>query len=264
MDYHVNAKLFMRKILNRLLIVLVVLLVLAAVAAHFFLDAAIKRGVETVGPKLTQTDIKLDAVRLFLLSGSGSLNGLVVGNPEGFKSANAISVGSTSLALQPASLLSDKIVIKSIKVQAPEITFEQGLHGNNLNKIKANLQAAAGGDNKSEPTKPAQAGKKLEVDELVISGGKVRVSVTGLGGATVSLPDIRMSGLGTGPDGITPAELTKEVLNTLLDEAIKQAGTVIADVSKGAKYLTNELQNTATNTTEKVTKSVTDLFKKKQ
>jgi uncharacterized protein involved in outer membrane biogenesis len=264
LGYPIRAtKLFMKKIFFRLLLVLLVLLVAGAVAAHFFLDAAVKRGVETFGPKLTQVEVKLDAVKLSLLSGSGALSGLVVGNPEGFKSANAISVGSTSLALQPASLLSDKIVIKSIKVQAPEITFEQGLHGNNLNKIKANLAAATGGATKEETAKSGQAGKKLQVDDLVISGGKVRVSVTGLGGATVSLPDIHLSGLGTGPDGITPAELTKEVLNTVLDAAIKQAGTVVADLSKGAKYLTNDAENAATNAAGKVTKSITDLFKKK-
>lgn len=254
----------MKKILFRVLLVLILLLLIAAVAGHFFLDAAIKRGIETVGPKLTQVDIKLDSVHLLLLSGSGDLNGLVVGNPEGFKTANAISVGSTSLALRPASLLSDKIVIKSINVQAPEITFEQGLHGNNLTKIKANLQAATGGGSNQEPAKETQGGKKLEVDDIVINGGKLHVSVTGLGGATVSMPPIHLSGLGKGPEGITPAELTKEIMDALLDESIKQAGTVVADVSKGAKYLTNDLGKAATNATEKATKSITDLFKKKQ
>ena len=42
----------MKKWLVRLLLGLVVLIILASVSIHFFLDSAIKRGVETVGPML--------------------------------------------------------------------------------------------------------------------------------------------------------------------------------------------------------------------
>ena len=69
-----------------------------------------------------KVQVKLDSVNLSLLSGSGKVQGLIVGNPEGFKTPQAISVGAASLALQPASLLADKIVVESINVQAPEIT----------------------------------------------------------------------------------------------------------------------------------------------
>src|SRR6266702_3012137 len=162
----------MKKIMVRLFLVLVVLLVLAAIAVHFFLDDAIKRGVETIGPKLAKVEIKLDAVHLSLLSGSGKLNGLVVGNPEGFKSPSAISVGMASLALKPASLLSDKIIIQSINVQAPQITYETDLRANNLSKILANLEATSGGQEK-EPATPKETNstKKLQVDDFIISGG---------------------------------------------------------------------------------------------
>src|SRR5690242_13773529 len=117
----------MKKIITRVVIVLLVLIVVAALAVHFFLDGAIKRGVETFGPKLTKVDVKLDTVSLSILSGSGKVKGLFVGNPEGFKSPSAIQVGTASLALQPSSILSDKVVIHSINVQGPEITFETDL-----------------------------------------------------------------------------------------------------------------------------------------
>ncbi len=244
----------MKKIMVRLFLVLVVLLVLAAIAVHFFLDDAIKRGVETIGPKLAKVEIKLDAVHLSLLSGSGKLNGLVVGNPEGFKSPSAISVGMASLVLKPASLLSDKIVIQSINVQAPQITYETDLRANNLSKILANLEAASGGQEK-EPAKPKETtpAKKLQVDDLIISGGKVRVSVTALGGrsTTVSLPEIHLKDLGKDAE-----------VQVVLEAASKEAATVVTDLSKGATYLTKDLGKTATNSVQKATKSLGDLFKK--
>src|SRR6266850_5952006 len=101
----------MKKILVRLVIGLVILLVLGALAVHFFLDSAIKRGVETKGPQLAKVDVKLDAVHLSLLSGSGNLKGLLVGNPEGYKSPKAITVSNASLTLKPGSLLGKKLII---------------------------------------------------------------------------------------------------------------------------------------------------------
>src|SRR6266702_4272761 len=135
----------MKKLIVRLLIAGLVLVVLGVLAVSLFLDAGVKRGIETVGPMLTKVEVKLDSVSLSLLSGSGKVKGMVLGNPEGFKTPSAIQVGNASLALQPSSVFSDKVVIKSVNVHAPEITFETDLKGNNLSKIVANIQAATGG-----------------------------------------------------------------------------------------------------------------------
>src|ERR1035438_6091226 len=96
----------MKKVIIRIGIALVIVLIVTVVIIGLSLDGIVKRGVETVGPRLTKVDIKLDKVSLSILSGSGQIGGLTVGNPEGFKTPQAISVGSASLALQPGSLLS--------------------------------------------------------------------------------------------------------------------------------------------------------------
>ena len=262
----------MKKIIVRTLIALVVVLVLAVLAVGLFLDKAIKSGVETFGPKLTKVDITLQSVSLSLFSGSGTIKGLVVGNPPGFKTPSAIKVGTASLSLEPRSLLSDKMVVKSINVQGPEITFETDLKGNNLKKILANVQETTGGG-AQEPAKPqepaqpkeAKPAKKLEVDDFVISGGKVHVAVTALGGqsATIPLPDIHLQALGTGPEGITPGELAKQVLEAVEKGATQAAAGTVTDIGKGALYITKDLANTGTNAVESVTKGLGNLFKKK-
>ena len=75
----------MKKILIGALVVVVILIVVAVIGVSVFLDGAIKKGVETIGPEIAKVDIKLDGVSLSILSGSGSVKGLVVGNPEGYK-----------------------------------------------------------------------------------------------------------------------------------------------------------------------------------
>jgi uncharacterized protein involved in outer membrane biogenesis len=207
-----------------------------------------------------------------LLSGAGTIKGLLVGNPEGFKTPSAISVGEVTLALKPGSLLSDKIVIKTINVQAPEITFETDLRHNNLSKILSNLQEATGGAGK-EPAKPqepsqskeAKPAKKLQVDEFVITGGRIHVSATGLiqGTAMIPLPDIRLHDLGTGPDGITPAELTRIVLEAIETKAAQAASGAVTDISNGAVNAVKDLGNPGSNTLQNVTKRLGGFLKKK-
>ena len=255
----------MKKLLIRLIFLLVILAVLAVVAIGLFLDSAIKRGVETVGPMLTKVEVKLESASLSLFSGSGKIRGLLIGNPEGYKTSSAIKVGAASLALSPGSLLSDKIVIKSINVQGPEITFETDLKGNNLSKILANLEAATGGEKEPSEPKEAKPPKKLEVDDFNVIGGKIHVSVTALGGksATIPLPAIHLKDLGKDSDGITGAELAKVVLKAVIESSTKEAAGAVADLEKGAVYLGKPLEGATTNSLNKAARSIGDLFKKK-
>ena len=255
----------MKKLLVRIFLALIVLGILGVVAIGLFLDTAVKRGVEAVGPMLTKVDVKLDSVSLSLLSGNGKLKGLFVGNPSGYKTPSAIQVGTASLALQPSSIFSPKVVIRSIQLQAPEITFETDLKGNNLSKILDNLQSATGGGGSTGTAADSKAAKKLQVDDFLISGGKIHLSVTVLGGqsATVPLPEIHLTGLGQGPDGITVAELTKVVLSAIEKETAQVAASAVANLGNDAAGLTKGLGNTATGAVDKVTKGLGDLFKKK-
>lgn len=252
----------MKKLLIRIVIVMVVILVVAVLAIGFFLDGAVKKGVETFGPDLTKVTVKLDSVSLSILSGSGSIKGLLVGNPEGFQTPHAIKVGKASLAIAPGSVFSDKVVIKSIRIEAPEINYETGLAGgDNLHKILDNVTAAAGGGAASTNAsgKPA---KKLQVDEFLITGAKVSVSVKGTGGAAVPiiLPDIHLSNLGQGPEGITPAELTKKIVAQVSTDVAKASVKVVADIGKGAVKAVENIGKDPAGAAGKAAKSIGNLF----
>lgn len=255
----------MKKLLIRAVILVVVLVVAAVIGVALFLGGAIKKGVETVGPKIAKVDVKLDGVSLSILSGSGSIKGLVLGNPEGYKTPQAINVGNASLVVSPGSLLSDKIIVKSVRVDDAVITFEGGLSGNNLSKILDNVNASTGGDTaETGAAKDEKPGKKLQVDDFLITGAKVNVSLAGMAGksVTVPLPVVHLTNLGQGEDGVTPAELTKRVLNEVIHAATKVATSdTVKDLTKG---VTDAATKTATESIDKAAKSVTDIFKKKK
>ena len=114
----------MKKLIVRILILVVLLVVVALGAGVFFLGSIVKKGVEKVGPSVTKVSVKLDSAIISVFGGSGELKGFVVGNPDGFKSPEAMKVGTMSLKLSPMSIFGDKVVIQSIKVLEPEITLE--------------------------------------------------------------------------------------------------------------------------------------------
>lgn len=255
----------MKKIILGIGIAAVLLILIGLVVLAFSLDGIVKRGVETFGPKLTQTDVKLDQVSLSLLSGGGQINGLVIGNPAGFKAPHAISVGIARVVVQPGSLMSDKIVIRTVRVEAPEITLETGLNGTNLKKLLANLNEATASNNTNAPAAKASGpGKKLEVDDFLITGAKLDFTVTGLGSQTVTLPEIHLADLGKGPEGITSAELTKVVLTAIEKAAAKAVAENSGDLAKGAGNLVKGLAGkTNSAAVEKLGKGLGDLLKKK-
>jgi len=230
-----------KKILWSLVILLVVLVVVAVIVVGLFLGNIVKVGVEKVGPRITQVPITLDAVNLSLLTGSAKIRGLVVGNPAGYKTPQAISVGVVAVGVNPLSVLSDKIVIRSIEVRNPEITFEGSpFSGNNLTKIRDNVSGAPAASQQLSTNQTAQAAgkpaKKFEVDDFLIAGAKVHVSLSGMGGqdVTLPLPDIHLTNLGTGADGITATDLTKRALDALTAATVKAVASAATDIGKGA------------------------------
>jgi hypothetical protein len=222
----------MKKVIT-ILFVLLIILVLAGVTAAFFLGSIVKKGVETVGPQVAKVEVKLDSAALSLLSGSATLKGLLVGNPPGFDSPSAIKVGEISVGLEPRSVFSDKIVVHSISVIAPEITLH-GLRGDNLNKILQNIQASTGGGGsvQKQPGGPAGPGKKMQVDDLIIKDGKVNLVLPMVGAAALALPEIHLTNVGKDSGGVTAPELSARVMKAILDAASAAAASAGADPAK--------------------------------
>ena len=232
-----------KKIILGAVVIVVLLLAIAVIVVGFHLGDIVKAGVETVGPKITQTTVTVDHVNVSILSGSAGIKGLVLGNPSGYQAPQAISVGVASVSLSPGSLLSDKIVVHSVELRSPEITFEGNpLGANNLTQIMHNVNGGAAAvdqaTNAPAAATPAEkkAAKKLQVDDFVISGAKVHANLTGVVNRqiTLTLPDIHLTNLGTGADGITAADLTQKVLSEITADTLKAVAAAATEIGKNA------------------------------
>ena len=230
-----------KKIIWGIVILALVLIIGAVVVIGLCFDKIVKAGVQTVGPKIVQVPITVDTINLSLLTGSAKVKNFVIGNPEGYKTPFAISVGLASVSINPLTVLSDKIIVRSIEIKNPEITFEGGLGGNNLGKIMDNVNEVvkSGGPattntNAAAKSKPA---KKIEVDDFIITGAKVHGTLVLFGGKEVTLPsllipDIHLKDLGKGNAGLTPTDLTRAVLQAITSATMKTVSNAAENIGK--------------------------------
>ncbi len=258
----------MKKLFVRTAIVLVMAVIAALGVSIYLLGSIVKRGVEVVGPQITKTDVKLDGATLSLVTGSGTLSGLFVGNPQGFKAEWAIKITTVSIGVAPATVFSDKVWVREVSVLAPEITFEKGLGASNLAKLLDNVQATTAASTKPGAASQSNAAsKKLQVDDLLVSDGEIKltVDVGPLAGrsATVPLPQIHLTNLGTAPAGITAEELASKVLKEVLQEAIRASGKAMVDLEKGSADVAGDAGETANEGVGNATDGLGGLIKKK-
>jgi uncharacterized protein involved in outer membrane biogenesis len=217
-----------RKWILRALIGLVLVLIAVFVAVAFSLGSILKKGVERIGPEATRVDVKVKSAGVWLFAWRIELTGIVLGNPPGCKTPSSITVEDVSIRVKPGSMFSDKLVVESISVKSPVITLEGGLRDNNLKKIEKNLDEYIGSSstapNSAAPSSsPAKPERKLQINELVIKGAKLQLNTKLSGGRTItlSIPDIYLTDLGSGPEGITAVEVGQRTLHAVLDAAMK-------------------------------------------
>jgi uncharacterized protein involved in outer membrane biogenesis len=246
-----------KKWILRSIVGLAFFLVIVFVIAAFSLGTIIKHGVEKIGPSATQVDVKLKSAQVWLFASRAQLAGFVLGNPPGCRTPSSISVGSVSVSFKPASLFSDKLVVDSIRVEAPVVTWEGGLRDSNLKKIEKNLNDYTRSSSKAPRSRPPSSGpakpaRKFQVNDLVITGAKLQVNTTFSAGRTLtlSIPDVHLTDLGAGPQGVTAVEVGQLAFHAVLAAAteavtknVSQLGTEVLSGDKGAvKSATDNLK----------------------
>jgi hypothetical protein len=225
--------------IKKIALALAIVVLAIAGAAYYFasnLDSLVKAVIERYGSEATQTRVTLKSVELKPTSGSGSLSGLVVGNPKGFSGAEAISLGDIRVTLDIGSLQSNPIIIKDVQIIQPSISYEYASGGGNLETIQKNVQAYAAkfGGGQTEPKAGSastggeaskQPERKVIIENLVIRDGKIAASHAALQGRAISasLPTIQLKDIGKGSNGATPAEVAEKVLGTISAQASRVA-----------------------------------------
>ncbi len=214
---------------------IVVLGIIAFFVVAFSLGSIVKNGINRVGPEMTQTTVVLQSAEISPFSGEGTLSHLVIGNPQGWTTDHAFSLGKITIAVEPRSLMSDHIVIDKLIIEQPDIIYESNISNSNLQDLLKNIQQSEKGtadqpvrNNKGQPI-------KIEIRNFQLLSGKITANVNNRT-LNIPMPDLTLQNLGTQQGGLTPQQLSFAIMKEVTTHAVQA----------GAKTLLNkELLNEA-------------------
>lgn len=205
----------MFKLLKYLIILVILLVIGAGVGLYFMVNKLIKDGVEKVASDTLEVPVTVREVKLSPFSGTGTIKGLVIANPEGYHTEHAFALDRIVVSLDVKSLFSDRIVINTLHVDSPSVFYEVGLGNSNIGTIKKNAM----GEASDEPDD--EEGKAITIADLRIARAEVAVSAKILQGkaASMTLADFEMKNI----DSERPEEVIAEVLGQFVDQIVKAA-----------------------------------------
>ena len=206
-------------------LIIVILLIVAVVLVGVFADRAVKFGIEKGGSAVLPVAVKVGDADVRILAGKLALHDLIVENPEGYKHKNLLELENGSVEVNIRSLLSDTVEIKQITLDGAVVVLEQkDLLRNNIKDIIKALPKEEQGE--------AVEGKKLHIDELIISNTTVKLKLLPLPGKISTVPlklgTIRMTDLG-GDNKLSTAKLIGTILSAIFRGIAKQGRGILPD-----------------------------------
>lgn len=226
------------------LVIIAAALGAAYLAMIFFLGSIVRSAVLKFGPELTRTPVTLGAAHLSLLSGSGELDELGVGNPPGWGDGDAFKLHSIHVVAQPTSLLSDHVVIDELDIEGPDFNYETKFVSSNIGQLLKNIEGSQNDTNTQAKTKSGEP-KRFEIHHLVIKGGKITLAVAGSPAVVLPMPPIDFTDLGTSEGGVTSSQLAELIARDMLQSVAKSAIQGIGSVGKTGTGAVNDLLHSA-------------------
>ena len=179
-------------------------------------DSIVKNGIETVGSEMTGTAVTVERVSISPFSGTGTISGFRVENPEGYEQDYALEIEDFSIELNILSLFSDAIVVRNIEISSPSIYVEQKMPENNLRTIMNNIESTSSGE---------ASEKALVIEHFIMTDGSADL-YTEIGGersARVEIAQIELNNLGRGGAQEAAEDVIQEIAENVVDQSLRAA-----------------------------------------
>ena len=216
--------------------------IIAVALVGLSLDALVKGGIETMGPRILGVPVMLEDVDIALPSGTtmqAGLTRLVVNNPEGYETAFAVSLPEVRVYVDWNSLLTDTVIVEEIQIVAPAVTFEWSLEGSNLGAIHENVKRNTRSDpddNNREKAQSDEEGeefdKSVHIKKVIVRDAIINVSFVG-GQSEVTqlpLPDLELRDIGNPSGGTTFSQASAVIFEQIydaIDKAVMKPGILL-------------------------------------
>lgn len=177
--------------------IILLLLIVSIIALAFYAGRAIKTTLLAVGPKALGVPLEVGKVDVRPIRGIIRIHDLKIGNPEGFQTDNLFTMQKLNIDVSIKSLFTDTIIVNTVEIIGPEITYEKTLTTSNIEAFQDHLSGEEkepsekdeekDQDKESVDTEEKKSGKKVVIEYFVLDDCKVHLSMTGMMGTAVPL-----------------------------------------------------------------------------
>lgn len=225
-----------KKIIISVLIGVPVVLIGIVVYFTLNLNSIVKEGVETIGPKITKSEVRLGSSNISVFDGKGKLANIFIGNPKGFTAPGVFELDSIDVAIDMESITKDTIIIKNIFIDGPKITLELGKNTTNINQLMKNVKSFSSPSKKSESagTKTDVSRgpqKKIIIREFTISHGQINVMMPLIEkNITTPLPKLVLKDIGKDQNGVTVGDASILIMEEVEKAVMAASADPIGDL----------------------------------
>lgn len=196
------------------LFAIIIIGAIGALALSLSIDGIVKSNIEETTSELMETSVDVDDVSISILDGSGTIDGITIHNPEEFDDKPAVKLQQISLKMKLSSLFSDTVIIKEIRIQKPELYFEQKATGNNFDALTDNMEASSSSDS------------NVIIEYLLVENGQITLTANVGEEQSVAAEFSQIEIEGIGRDGNNSMEqATRQILQPILKKALQEAAT---------------------------------------
>lgn len=221
---------------------IIVLVIAAGVILTLTINSIARKGIEVGSTSALGVPTTLQKASIGLFSGKFGLTGLDVSNPNGYPSTHFVQLGDAKVEVSLGTLTKDTIEVPEFTMDGLAVRLERRSGKSNYDVILENLEKFGGG--KKDPTKPAEPKKEgadkkfvvklLTLKNITIHADMVDPSTPGLAEiakVSVPIPEIKLenvgkTGDGVGGSGVTIAELSSIIVQTILAAAVEKGGVL--------------------------------------
>ena len=241
----------MKKIIFSLIII-----ILISLSAYFYLknniDEIVREFIVQEVSEVTDTKVQLDAVKLDLKEGAGSLFNFEQPNPPGFQTKYAFHFDQAELDLDLKSIFDEVIIIEKVFINGAEVVYEYSDGKTNFIELKniinanmTNKTVAASTSKTDQPQQKetkkthAKQSKKIIIKSFEMINTKVEGAVPFASSQTLSvtLPNIQLNNIGSKEGGVEADQLMAIFIDTLEKDLKRSINfkSLVRDLEKDIK-----------------------------
>lgn len=205
---------------------LLVLVVAGVGVAVLNADRLARRTIERGATQALGVRTTLDSAHLGLFSGTFSMDGLTIANPEGYKAPNFFHLGHGEVEASLGTLNKAVVELPRLELAGLRANIERGVKGGNYQEILDHVKRA------EEGAPPDPSAKKFVVREIVVSNININVALLGIPGVDspdVNIPihEIRLQNVGTAEGGMTAGQIAAAVVKAVMATAVQRGDGLI-------------------------------------